>query len=303
MLLRLLVWTVATVGTAHGSAIAQPPSVLTPAHPACAGDRSLRDVAAALQPLDPAGRDALHAMAASSDGPTRRCGLRALAALRDATVPALVREALGAPAWHDDVYLVLRWAAFAAGGPDTTASAAFAPLLDVVTGMATRDAAGDDVWALLGEIDDGIARDRLVAALGQPSSEATVDAIVHALARQGEGRPREIVARAGHDTADGLATNPTYEQARRMSAAAFYLLVVADDSRPEGLDLLGKLAPADQADAGAWAVQTLCERAVRRPAERASLDTRRRALVEALNQRGIRWDGLARGAFSCPVAP
>lgn len=214
-----------------------------------------------------------------------------------ATVSALAsREA------RDDAWMLARWAAWAAGGPDSAASATFAPLLDAFrTDAAVSRAAGDDAVRLLGEIESAAARDALVAALVPERPPQTIDAVIHALARQGDARARDGISRLGHAEADGLSTNPTYEQARRIGAAAFYLLALGADTRDAGLSLLGRLSPADQADAGAWAVQTLCERAVRRPVEATTATAARTALVEALDQRGIGWAALTRGTFTCPV--
>ena len=104
----------------------------------------------------------------------------------------------------------------------------------------------------------------------------------------------------GHAEADGLATNATYEQARRIGAAAFYLLALGPDTRDDGLRLLTRLSPADQADAAAWAMQTLCERAVRRPADAPTITAARADLAASLAQRDIAWTSLTRGTFVCP---
>ena len=284
-------------------ATAQSVPALSTAHPACAAERSLPDVAADLQALAPDVRAALRAMVTSADGPARRCGLRGLAALRDAGVPALVAATLDLPAWRQDLYLVLRWAAFAAGGPDPVASAAYAGLAAAIVRPDVLREGGDDAYRLLGEIEADEARNGLVEALGRPQADAAFDAVVHALARQGDRRPLAAIAAAGHEAADGLSTNPTYEQARRIAAAAFYLLALGDDTRDDGLALLGKLQPTDQADTAAWTLQTLCERAVRRPAAGAAATARAAGLAPAFAARGIRWDHLVRGAFPCPARP
>lgn len=283
------------------------PAPAQPAVPApaavslCAPDLPMPEVAARASAADAPAAETRRAWATSDDGATRRCGLRALAATRDRALVAALEAALARPEARDDAWMLARWAAFAAGGPDADASAAFAPLVDVLAQPAVAEAADDDGVRLLGEIASpaAVARLRTLVALDRPDHR--VDAAIHGLARQGEASMRDRIAALGHADADGLVTNATYEQARRIGVAAFYLLALGADTRDDGMRLLTRLAPADQADAAAWAVQTLCERGVRRPAEAATIATTRAALIEALDARGIAWASLTRGAFACPA--
>lgn len=126
---------------------------------------------------------------------------------------------------------------------------------------------------------------------------------MQALARQGDPRARARITTLGQTVVNGLGGNAMFEEARRIHAAAFYLLSLGPGTHDAGLAMLTRLSPADQADAAAWAVQTLCERGVRRPTERAAAMDARAALVEALAGRGIRWDAVTRGMFPCPDAP
>jgi hypothetical protein len=132
-------------------------------------------------------------------------------------------------------------------------------------------------------------------------SEGAIDAAIHALARQREPRARARVAAIGAEMANGLATNATYEQARRLGAVSFYLLVLAPDTEREGIAHLARLSPGDQADTVAWAAQTLCEHGVRRPDAHAASEALRAAVVSAAATAGIAWQGLARGTFVCPA--
>lgn len=258
----------------------------------------LPGLAARAAALTAGDRERAAAMAAGT-GPDVLCGLAVLAAVRDPRVAPAMAAAAPRPELRDDVYRIARWAAFVAGGPDASLGDAFLPLAAALDTPALRTAAGDDGLRLLGEIDRAEARARLRVRLDGPA-DAEIDAAMHALARQGDAAVRARVLALGKDVSATLSTNPTYEQARRMSAAAFYLLALDAASMADGLALLRSLSPSDQADTAAWAVQTVCERGVRRPAERAVLDAHRAALVSAVDGLGLPWRTLTRGAFPCP---
>ncbi|MBP7778672.1 MAG: hypothetical protein KA371_16275 [Acidobacteria bacterium] len=265
-------------------------------------DRTPREIAAVVEPLGDAGRNALVAMASGAAADTA-CGLAGLAAVRDPrVVPLLVAAIQAAPA-DAEVWRLVRWAAFLAGGPDPALGAGLAALIATFELPAARAAAGDDVLRLLGELDVPAARARLVAEFDRPLADGAIDAAIHALARQREPRPRARVAALGAELAAGLAGNATYEQARRLGAVAFYQLVLGLDTRADGLSMLARLAPEDRADTAAWAMQTLCEQGVRRPDSRESATAVRASLGDALSSAGVRWDHLARGAFLCPPEP
>lgn len=238
------------------------------------------------------------AVMASGTGPDVLCGLAVLAAVRDPRVAPAMVAAAPRPELRDDVYRIARWAAFVAGGPDASLGGAFLPLAATLDAPALRAAAGDDGLRLLGEIDHENARARLRARLDGPG-DAEIDAAMHALARQGDAPVRARVLALGKTVSATLSTNPTYEQARRMSAAAFYQLALDAASMGDGLALLRYLSPSDQADTAAWAAQTLCERAVRRPSERSTLEAHREALVAAVDGLGLPWRTLTRGVFPC----
>jgi hypothetical protein len=263
-------------------------------------DAAPRDLAARVESLGAPGRDALLALATSAPADSR-CGLAGLAAVRDARVVPLLAGAIAAAPADPEVWRLVRWAAFVAGGPDAALAAPFVPLLAALDTPAARAASGDDRLRLLGELDHAEARDRLVAALDEPMSEGAIDAAIHALARQREPRARARVAALGAEMANGLATNATYEQARRLGAVSFYLLVLAPDTEREGIAHLARLSPGDQADTVAWAAQTLCEHGVRRPDAHAASEALRAAVVSAAATAGIAWQGLARGTFVCPA--
>ena len=266
-------------------------------------DRPAAEAARALEPLGDAGRTALVALAGASSKDDLACGVAGLAALRDRRVVAPVQRALSTPAYRDDAYRFARWAAYVAGGPEADLGPAFVPLLSILGDAAVLKAAGDDAIRLLGEIDNPAARSQLVSEFERPQPDATLDALIHALARQGERQPNERIAALGGEALASHAGNATYEQARRIGAVSFYLLSTGAETQAAGVDLLRKLAPADQADTAAWAVQTWCQRAVRRPAENASADQRAAALAAEFDGMNIRWRELARGAFACAPAP
>lgn len=263
-------------------------------------DAAPRDIAARVESLGASGRDALADLAAGAPSDAR-CGLAGLAAVRDGRVVPLLARAIAAAPADPDVWRLVRWAAFVAGGPDPALTAPFVSLLAALDAPAARAAAGDDRLRLLGELDHADARDRLVAAFDAPMSDSDVDAAIHAVARQREPRVRERVAALGAEVANGLATNATYEQARRLGAVSFYLLVLAPDTQREGLAHLARLSPRDQADTVAWAAQTLCEHGVRHPDARAATLALRSAVVGAATSAGVAWERLERGAFICPV--
>ncbi len=258
-----------------------------------------RELAALVASLGEPGRAALLALAAGAPADAR-CGLAALAAVRDPRVVPLLARAIAAAPADPDVWRLVRWAAFVAGGPEPALAAPFAALLPVLDASAARTAAGDDRLRLLGEFDHPEARDRLVASLDETLPDGAIDAAVHALARQRDPRARARVLALGADMAHGLAGNATYEQARRLGAVAFYLLTLAPDTQRDGFAHLARLSPQDQADTVAWAAQTLCEDGVRHPDRRAAAHALRASLVGAVPA-GVAWDGLARGTFICTV--
>ena len=267
----------------------------------CAPDLSMPDVAAQAMEPDAPSAVRLRQWATADDPAARRCGLRALAAMRLRDSAPMFAAALVRTDARDEAWRVARWATWAAGGPDLEISATFAPLVDVVADPAIAAAVDDDGVRLLGEIASTRAIDTLRAVVATDRPDHRVDAAIHALARQGDASVRARISTLGHAEADGLATNATYEQARRIGAAAFYLLALGGETRDEGLRLLSRLSPADQADAAAWAMQTLCERAVRRPGDAPALTAARADLAATLAQRDIAWTSLTRGTFACPA--
>lgn len=286
---------VLTAASANGQAPSSSPSLAAVCGALDDPPRVLADRAATLSGAE---RDRA-AAAAAGTGTDVLCGVAVLAVLRDARAAPAALAAAGRPALRDDVYRVARWAAYGAGGPDASTGAAWLPLAAAFDTPAMRSAAGDDGIRLLGEIDHDEARTRLRQRLDGPA-DGDVDAAIHALARHGDASVRGRVVALGREVAATLSTNPTYEQARRMSAAAFYLLALDEASIPDGLALLRPLSAADQADTAAWAVQTVCERGVRRPESQAARAAHREALAQALDALALPWRPLTRGAFVCP---
>jgi hypothetical protein len=229
------------------------------------------------------------------------CGVAVLAAARDTRAVAPLLASVRADAFRSDTFRLVRWAAYLAGGPDVALGRQLLPLLSAFDVPGIRAAASDDAIRLLGEIDDDAARDRLMAEFARPASDAALDAAVHALARQREPRARDRIAAIGQDAVATRSGNTTFEQARRMGAVAFYQLVLGPDTVPAGLAMLRQLALPDQEDTAAWAAQTLCERAVRRPADREPVEKHRAAVVGEFDRLGLSWARLQRGAFPCPL--
>jgi hypothetical protein len=246
-----------------------------------------------------AARGALLPLAAGSTPADVLCGIAGLAALHDPRVVTPLDAALKNPALRGEAYRLARWGAFAAGGPSPDLGAAFAPLVKTLEAPEVWSAAGNDGVRLLGEIDHASARDRLVAELGKPQLDATVDAVIAALARQGEPRVRDRVVALGQEAVSTRSGNLTYEQASRIGAVAFYLLALDTGSRADGLQFLRQMAVRDQEDTAAWAMQRWCERATRRPGERDSALAARAALGAELDAMNVRWSHLERGTFRC----
>jgi len=266
----------------------------------CEGaDQGPRGHAQSLEAQGDAARDALRGLVSSRDRADVLCGLAGLTALRDEAAVLPLLAAMRDNAFVDERYRLARWAAFIAGGPDPSAGRRLVPLLDLFEDALVWRATGDDAILFLGELDDARARDRLLAELARPGSEAGLDAAIHALARQADPRARERIAAIGQETLQSHAGNATFEQARRLGAVAFYQLTLGSDTQAAGLDILARLAPASREDTAAWATATVCELAVRRPEARAALAARYRTLTQALTAAGVRWDHLGRGAFPC----
>lgn len=261
-------------------------------------DRTPDVLARLLEPLGEAGRTALIALAESPDPAEVLCGIGGLAALRDRRVIPYLDAALRNPGMRERAHLLARWAAFLAGGPDPDLGAAMLKVVEAITDQPAWNAAGLDALWFLGEVDHPAARERLLVDLDQPSSDAGLDAAIHALARHGDPRARGRIAAVGLQAAREKSGNATPEQARRLGAVAFYQLALGPETMAEGMATLGAIAARDQEDAAAWAVHTLCERAVRRPSEAAAIEAHRRALVEDLDRLGVSWHA-ARGNFGC----
>jgi hypothetical protein len=266
-------------------------------------DQPPAEAARTLESLGEAARAALLKLAGSSAAADATCGVAGLAALRDRRVLPPLQAALANPAFHDDAYRFARWAAHVAGGPEADLGAAFLPLVKALEDPAVWKAAGDDATRLLGEIDHPAARARLVAEFARPQTDATIDALIHALARQGEPSVHARIVALGQEAVGSRSGNLTYEQARRIGAVSFYLLVGAPATRVAGLEMLRQLTPGDQADVAAWTAQTWCERAARRPVERDAAERARASLAAEFDGMNIRWSQLVRGDFTCTPAP
>jgi hypothetical protein len=260
--------------------------------------RPLAEQARVLEPLGEPARTALVSLAESPVTGEALCGLAGLSALGDRRVIPLLAAALRNEVFREEAYRLARWAAFVAAGPDRDLGEAMLPVVDALGVGSVRDAAGDDAIWLLGEVDHAVARERLVAELDRARNEATLDAVVHALARQGEPRVRERITALGADALRGRSGNATPEQARRLGAVAFYQLALAPEAMTDGLAMLGAIALRDQEAAAAWAVHTLCARAVRRPSAQAAIEAHRQALVEELRRRDVAWAGVT-GRIGC----
>jgi hypothetical protein len=261
-------------------------------------DRTPADLARLLAPLGEPGRTALLTLAQSPVPGEVLCGVAGLSALGDRRViPSLV-SALRQPALREDAYRLARWAAHLAGGAEPGLGAAMRPVVEALADHAIRTAAGDDAIWLLGEVDDHSARDRLLAELSVPRGDASLDAVVHALARQGDARARAPITALGVEAARAKSGNATPEQARRLAAVAFYQLALGPETIGEGLTTLDTVPRRDQEDTAAWAVQTLCARAARRPSERAVIEAHRKTVAEELDRLGLAWD-VAKGPLGC----
>lgn len=294
----------AILASAIGAASPRAPSAWQGVREGLCGfeDRAPGEVLRRLEPLGESGRTALVSLASSSNPTEVICGVAGLSALGDRRVIPYLAAALGSPALRDKAHLLARWAAFLAGGPDPDLSAAMLTVVEAVTDPAVWSAAGHDAIWFLGEVDHRAARDRLVAELDQPLDDARLDAIVHALARQGDPRARGRIAAVGLQAAREKSGNATPEQARRLGAVAFYQLALGPETLVEGFATLGTIAARDQEDAASWAVHTLCERGLRRPAERAAVEAHRLSVVEEMDRLGISWHA-TRGNFGCGSQP
>lgn len=296
-----MIWrvTVAALLSASVADLHTPPGVQVSL---CASmDRPPGDVARRLEPLGEAARTALLGLAQSAVTAEALCGVVGLTALGDVRVIPHMVAVLRNPAFRQETYRVARSAAYLAGGPDPDRGAAMVPVIEALLDAGVRDAAGDDALWLLGEVDHPSARRQLLMELNGASSDATLDAVVHALARQGDPGAQPRIASLGVEAVRAKSGNATPEQARRLGAVAFYQLALGPGTLADGLATLGTLALRDQADAASWAVHTLCARAVRRPMARAAIDAHRQVLVDALDRQGLSWSSV-KGPFGCQAS-
>jgi hypothetical protein len=260
------------------------------------------DLARRIEPLGETARTALIGLAESRDRNETLCGIAGLSALGDRRAIPYLAAALRNPGLRDDAYRLARWGAYLAGGPETDLGGAMQEVVKAFDDRAVWDAAGNDALYLFGEIDHPEARDRLIVELGRSHADAALDALVHALGRQGEARARERISTLGDEALRSKSGNATPEQASRLGEVAFYQLALGPATLAEGLATLGTVAIRDQEAAAAWAVHTLCARAQRRPGERDAIEAHRRALVSALDQRGVSWQA-PKGTVGCPREP
>jgi hypothetical protein len=230
------------------------------------------------------------------------CGIAGLSAAGDRRVIPHIAAALRNASLRDDAYRIARWAAYLAGGAEPDLGAAFTDVVRAFDDRAVWTAAGVDGLYLLGEIDHSDARSRLVAELERPQADPALDALVHALARQGEPRVRARIDALGVEALRAKSGNATPEQAGRLGVVAFYQLALGSETLADGLSTLGTIATRDQQATAAWAVHTLCVRARRRPAERDAIDQYRVSLVAALDQRGVAWQA-PKGPVGCNGDP
>ena len=180
------------------------------------GEQSTAVLRRQLEPIREPATIALLALADSKDWGEAGCGLAGLTALGDQRAVAPIVAALRNPAWREHAYQVARWAATLAGGPDPALGAAMLPVVEALQDRAVWDAAGNDAIWMLGEVDHPRARDRLLAAFDEVRDDVAIDAVVHALARQGEPRARERIGKLGDDALRAKSGNATPEQARRL---------------------------------------------------------------------------------------
>jgi hypothetical protein len=110
------------------------------------------------------------------------------------------------------------------------------------------------------------------------------------------------MATLGAEALRAKSGNATPEQASRLGEVAFYQLALGPDTLDEGLATLSTIAARDQQYFAAWAVHTLCARALRRPDEREAIDQHRVALAAALDQRGVAWQA-PKGPVGCRTVP
>jgi hypothetical protein len=262
-------------------------------------DEASADLARRLTPLGEAGRVALIKLAQSSDTPDRLCGIAGLTALADRRVLSHLVAALRDPGLREQAYQLARWAAYMAGGPDTDLGPVMLEVIEAISDQAVWDAAGVDAIWLLGEVDHPAARERLLTELRLPLNGAKLDAVIHGLARQGDPRALAAITQLGVEAGQAKSGNATPEQASRLGEVAFYQLALGPDSLADGLATLQSIARRDQDWTAAWAVHTLCARAVRRPRQRDEIGEHRAALVEQLNRLGVSWQE-PKGTFGCP---
>jgi hypothetical protein len=265
-------------------------------------DRVPADLARQVEPLGERGRTALLTLAESSISNETLCGIAGLSAVGDRRVIPHIAAALRNVSLRDEAYRIARWASYLAGGPDPDLGAAFTDVVGAFDDRAVWTAAGIDGLYLLGEIDHSDARSRLVAELERPQADPALDALVHALARQGEPRVRARIDTLGVEALRARSGNATPEQASRLGEVAFYQLALGSETLADGLSMLGTIAARDQQATAAWAVHTLCARALRRPDQRPAVDQHRASLVAALDQRGVAWQA-PKGPVGCNGDP
>jgi hypothetical protein len=264
-----------------------------------AADEASADLARRLTPLGEAGRVALIKLAQSSETSEKLCGIAGLTSLADRRVISHLVAALRDPGFRKHAYQLARWAAYMAGGPDTDLGPVMLEVVEAVSDQDVWDAAGIDAIWFLGEVDHPAARERLLTELRLPLDAAKLDAVIHGLARHGDPRALAAITQLGVEAGQTKSGNATPEQARRLGEVAFYLLALGPDSLDDGLATLQSVARRDQDWTAAWAVHTLCARAVRRPRQREAIDEHRLALVEQLDRIGVSWQA-EKGTFGCP---
>lgn len=232
------------------------------------------------------------------------CGVGGLVVTDSARAPEVLLASLGSPGFRGRVTRLLSWATQYAARPDPNRGTAMLPVLDAVLAPERWASTGLDGVRFLGSVDQPRAREALLRELEKSGDAERIDTVVAALAQQGEAGAKDRVEPLLRTAVARGTVGLSSAEIRRLNASLYYFLAGGSELIEHGAKALGAVPAAFRVAPSFMALQTLCERATRRPDQKATIFEHRRILVATLDDLDVSWRGRApQGNFPCNWSP
>lgn len=240
----------------------------------------------------------------STDVHEADCGVGGLVVTDSARAPEVLLASLGSPGFRGRVTRLLSWATQYAARPDPNRGTAMLPMLDAVLAPERWASTGLDGVRFLGSVDQPRAREALLRELEKPGDAERIDTVVAALAQQGEAGAKDRVEPLLRTAVARGTVGLSSAETRRLNASLYYFLAGGSELIEHGARALGAVPAAFRLAPSFMALQTLCERATRRPSQKTAIFEHRKTLVATLDDLDVRWRGRApQGNFPCIWSP